>query len=206
MQSYRLVQEKCPNLVPVSVGNSLGGGCDGEVFEIIGQTDKVIKFCHLSSIVHEIDEQYNQVSKVLNYLIHNPNPAYAHVYAHTCLGNYTIKSGNYIEQQVLLYYYTMEKLFIISDDERRVFSTLVSHEDREKKKDYGPEKVSKILDDLSRGLDFDAERVTFFCENFRKYAVRHLDVHPRNIMKDSAGNFKLVDFDRAQLLGDSYES
>ena len=205
MLVYKLAQDNCPNLITLPVGDKLGEGSDGEVFDIIDQPDKVIKFCKLSNDIHEIDINYNQISQVLNYLIQNPSMVCAHVHTHVCLGTYTKKLGSYFEQQHLLYYYTMEKLLKISDDEQKVFSTLVSHEDREKKKDYGPEKVSKILSDLSRGLDFDAERVTFFCENFRKTAVRHLDVHPRNIMKDSAGNFKLIDFDRAQLLGDSYE-
>ena len=56
-----------------------------------------------------------------------------------------------------------------------------------------------MLSGLSSGLDFDEEKVIFFVNNFKKSPIIHNDVHVRNIMKDCDGNFKMIDFDRAEL-------
>lgn len=201
MLVLKLLQKNCPERIPYSVGAKLGDGADGEVFNIADQPDKVVKFCVLyetGSI--KLETKYKSISNVLSYLVDNPSPVYARVYVHDFMGSYTRTVWGNKQQRYFLYYYATEKLEKISEDEYRVFNSLVSHEDRKKKKDFTPQKVKEMLAGLSRGLDFDAERVTFFHDNLRKSSVIHLDVHPRNIMKDSIGNFKLVDFDRTQLV------
>jgi hypothetical protein len=52
---------------------------------------------------------------------------------------------------------------------------------------------------MSRGLDFDADKVTLFCQNLHQAHVLHDDIHVRNIMKDATGHYRLVDLDRAQI-------
>jgi thiamine kinase-like enzyme len=92
----------------------------------------------------------------------------------------------------------MEKLHPLSEDEIKVFHSLVSHEDQNKIKKYSSLEINKILQGLSIGLDFDLHKVMFFCKNLNKLTIQHSDLHPRNLMKDSDGNFKLIDFDRTK--------
>jgi serine/threonine protein kinase len=203
MLVLKLCQQFCPDKIVHSIGNRLGDGADGEVFDITDELDKVIKFCVLYETGSvKLLNTYKYISKSLNYLMLNNDPAYARVYAHEYMGQYVRDAWQNKKQKYILYYYVMEKLQQISDDERKVFDSLVSHEDRGKKKNYTPDKVKEILLGLNRGLDFNFERVIFFYDSLKKSKIKHLDMHPRNIMKDANGNFKLIDFDRTQFIGD----
>lgn len=194
----QLSQEK----LPVEPGERLGDGADGEVFTIKGDDTKVIKF----GILYERHDRgftnyYKQIQRVLDYLIRTYPSAYARVYEHGYLGTYSRpmaswKSG---KQGFIIYYYIMEKLYKTSEDERKVFHSLLSHEDRGIEKKFSPEKIREMLSGMGRGLDFDAEKVTLFCENIRSAPISHLDIHVRNIMKDETGMFKLIDLDRIEL-------
>jgi len=198
-----LCQNLCPDQIPVVPGERLGDGADGEVFEIKDEPDKVIKFC----IFYDNDDcdaaihYFEHTVPNLKYLINNPMPICARVYAHMSMGSFrrdfaSSKSG---KQSFVLYNYIMEKLQKISEDEKKVFHSILSHEDRGIEKNFTVEKVTEMLQGLSRGLDFDAERVIFFYEKLISGSLIHMDLHPRNIMKDAEGNFKLIDFDRVQL-------
>lgn len=194
-----LCRQLCPDKIPVPTSNKLGDGADGEVFEVDGQPDKVIKFCVLyerGSVVPV--KAYAKIAKSLDYLVHNPLHTYARVYEHAYMGEYSRITWGNIPQKYVLYYYTMEKLNKISEDEKKVFHSILSHEDRGKKKNFSTEKVREMLRGMKTALDFDEERVTFFCDNLRDSPLSHLDIHVRNIMKDSAGYFKLIDFDRLE--------
>jgi thiamine kinase-like enzyme len=90
----------------------------------------------------------------------------------------------------------MEKLNKISEDEKKVFHSIMSHEDQNLHKNFSMSKIKNMLQGLSMGLDFDASKIIIFCENLRSTVIHHNDIHPRNIMKDNFGNFKLIDFDR----------
>jgi hypothetical protein len=187
MLVHKLCQKFCPDEIP-ELSTRLGDGADGEVFELTQDPNKVIKLCV------SFNDSINQVERVLHHMINSPAPTHARVYEYVRLGCYRT------EIVYWLYYYTMEKLQKISDDEKKVFHSIISHEDCNAEKNFSLIKVKKMLKGLSKGLDFDAERVIFFYDNCRKTQVAHLDIHVRNIMKDAAGNFKLIDFDRAQLL------
>ncbi len=197
MLVYKLCQNLCPEKL-VTVGARLGDGADGEVFELTD--DRVIKFCVLYETgSKKLENTYKYISRVIDHLIAHPSPVFAYVYEHVFLGEYSRIAWGNQRQRYFLYYYTMEKLNKISDEERKVFDTIVSHEDRGKKKDFSTDQIKEMLSGLAQGLDFDTEKVIYFCGNFKKSPVTHLDIHPRNIMKDGAGNFKLIDFDRAEL-------
>jgi RIO-like serine/threonine protein kinase len=90
----------------------------------------------------------------------------------------------------------MEKLEKLSDDESKVFFTLLSHEDNNKKKNYTEENAIEILNKLKIGLDFDFDKVLYFFNKIMLNEINHLDISERNIMKDSCGTFKLIDFER----------
>lgn len=194
-----LCRQVCPDQIPSSLGERLGDGADGEVY-VMDDPTKVIKLC----VLYErgslnIKQNYaKQISKVLQWLIDTPSHTHARVYELKYLGSYT-REVVWGKQKYLLYYYTMENLQKLTEDERKILHTILSHEDKNIKKDFSPSKVQEMLEGMSRGLDFDKEKVTFFCNNFAKTPVVHLDIHVRNIMKDTDGNFKLIDFDRAEL-------
>ena len=197
----KLCQQFCPDKINFALSNRLGEGADGEVFELADQPDKVIKFCVLYEYPNSsLKENYVKINNTISYIKYNQLPAYARVYEHMYLGKYNrpiewSESG----QDYILYYYTMEKLLKISEDERRVFHTVLCHEDRNLKKNYSIPEIKKILQGMARALDFDEKRVMFFYENLKNCSLIHNDVHVRNIMKDKDGNFKLIDFDRCEL-------
>lgn len=197
-----LCRQLCPDKIPYPPDVRLGDGADGEVFSIAGEPDKVIKL----GIFYErhdgsFEKHYKHIQKVLDYLIASPPAAYARVYEHGYLGTYKRKAEHWRsgEQKFIIYYYTMERLGKISEDEKKVFHTILSHEDRGIEKNFSPDKVREMLQGMSRGLDFDAEKVILFCNNIRSATVSHLDIHVRNIMKNEAGDFKLIDLDRIEL-------
>jgi len=200
MLVLKLCQQLCPDKIPLVPTNKLGDGADGEVFDVEGHEDLVIKF----SVLYETGStkarsEFKHIKKVLDYFQSNHVPTHAHVFAFEQMGEFEREiAWSNKKQPFILYYYTMEKLFKLSEDERKVFHTILCHEDRGIKKNYSPQKIREILKGMQAGLDFDMERVTFFVDNFKNVPINHLDIHVRNIMKDPQGSFKLIDFDRAQ--------
>lgn len=198
MLVLKLCEQLCPEKILVIPSTKLGDGADGEVFDIVDDPYKVIKFCLLLETMNNFNDYYNQMRSAIKHLQDHPSHTYARVYTYAYLGEFS-RGEAWSEQKFILYYYIMEKLYKTSEDERKVFHTILSHEDNNINKNYSLVEVRKMLKGLSRGLDFDAEKVIFFCNNFKKTPVIHNDIHVRNIMKDADGNFKLIDFDRCKL-------
>jgi serine/threonine protein kinase len=200
MYVYSLCRQLCHDKLPVQPVERLGDGADGEVLSIKDQPDKVIKLCVIYDHPARELKEYQQIQQVLDYIMNAQPPAYVRVYKHGYLGTYSrqiYKVPNKCEkQEFLLYYYIMEKLYKITEDEKKVFHSIISHEDRGIEKNYSPEKVNEMLQGMSRGLDFDVEKVRVFYYNLRQAHVLHRDLHVRNIMKNATGDFKLVDCDR----------
>jgi serine/threonine protein kinase len=197
MLVYKLCQESCTDKIEVIPSIKLGDGADGEVFEIKEDPNKVIKFCTLFDYNMDLKKSYKNISQIINYLISNSPQTYAKVFSHKYMGEYS-RDTVWGKQKYILYYYTMEKLMKLSEDEKKVFHSLISHEDQGKQKNWSSIKLKEMLTGLQTGLDFDRKKVIFFMENFVKIPIIHTDIHPRNIMKDASGNFKLIDFDRAK--------
>ena len=200
MQVLKLIQQHCPHDLPGRIGFWLGDGADGEVYSVEGLPSKVYKFGVLFDYTsHTPSEKYKGVDGVLSYLCANPSPAYATVHSHTRLGQWYQPQYSGVPEPYILYYYSMERLQKLSEDERKVFHSILSHEDHNIVKNYSVKKLQKMLQGMERGLDFDLEKVISFSDNIKKTPISHGDLHPRNIMKDYRGNFKLIDFDRATL-------
>jgi serine/threonine protein kinase len=196
-----LCRQLCPDKLPVQPEERLGDGADGEVLTIEGQPDRVIKL----GIIYEHPARelkvYKQIQRVLDYAMTTQPAAFVRVYEHGYLGTYSRKVVEWRKdkQEFLIYYYIMEKLNKLNEDEKKVFHSIVSHEDRGIDKNYSLEKINDMLQGMSRGLDFDADKVTLFCQNLHQAHVLHDDIHVRNIMKDATGHYRLVDLDRAQI-------
>lgn len=187
-------------------GKKLGDGADGEVFELSNDPDKVIK---ISAIFEDyslapfnsVDDKYLSIANTLDFLLENKVPYYATLFNHSKIGTHQRPyfSNNCGTQEYLLYYYIMEKCYKLTEDEKKLFHTLLSHEDRGVIKKFTDIKFKEILFGLSRGLDFDEQKVIFFYESIQSSKIIHDDLHPRNIMKNKFGDFKLIDFDRLHL-------
>lgn len=201
MQALSLCLKVCPEKIPVVPTTNLGDGADGDVYDIQGDNNKVIKFCVLYDFCkdEDIESTYNNIDIVLSYLENNNISICAHIYSHGLLfrGFRETVSG---KQKYILYYYIMEKLHKISEDEKKVFHSIISHEDSGKSKNFSASQVKSMLIGMQRGLDFNVEYVINFYNNLINCPIQHGDLHCRNVMKDKNGKFKLIDFDRSKLL------
>ena len=191
MQVLQLLQK---NNIDLNLGKELGSGlADGQVFQL--DNDRVIKL----SILYEIEDinlQYERIEEVLQYLIDFVPSAYARVHSYK-----KIFSGKKEEQRFIIYQYVMDRYVKITDDEEKVFHTILSHEDRNLKKNYSIKEIENICSMLNIGLEFDIDRALYFCNSIiENKIIQHNDIHQRNIMKDNNGNFVLIDFDRAKLI------
>ena len=194
-----LCYKNCPNKIPSNLSTKLGDGADGEVFLLNGEDDKVIKLSILVDYWEDYNLIFSNIENVFRFLMHEQPSTYARVFNFSKL----TESFRYLhdgsKQNFILYSYVMEKCFPLSEDEKKVFHSILSHEDLGIEKNYSEERVKEMLSGMARGLDFDEERIIFFYGNFKKVPIHHRDLHVRNIMKDAFGNFKLVDFDRTTL-------
>lgn len=199
MMVLSLCRQLCPEKIPMGIMQKIEDGADGEVFDL-EDPSKVIKFSvHYDQFNGLFNSHFtNNIDSSIKYLIKYPNDLCARIHAYECMGTFERTFDQY-NQKFILYYYIMEKLNRISDDEKKIFHSICSHEDNLIVKNYPMFKIKKMLEGLSRGLDFDFEKVIFFCERLQKSPIEHLDLHPRNIMKDNVGNFKLIDFDRIKI-------
>ena len=200
MNVLSLCQEFCPDKLPVEIGDRLGDGADGEVLDIVGEPDKVIKLGILYeySTDNMVDRLYS-IYEVIDHIIWSQPRPCVRVYKHGCLGMYSRPNNVMGEEKFIVYYYTMDKLAKLSGDEKKVFHSILSHEDRGIEKQYSSQKIDEILKGLSAGLDFDAKKVRLFCDDIESCGIIHGDLHPRNIMKTSGGDFKLIDLDRCSI-------
>ena len=176
--------------LPTNIGDEIcRSGADGQVFKLIDEPNKVIKLCAL----YDSYAKYEQIRNTIAFCIQQYPGEYVRVYEQNYLG---------VERDFVLFYYVMERLNKISEDEEKLFHSIISHEDRHIIKDYSSAKLDVMLKNMAKGLDFDAGRVRFFYENIRQSSIIQTDLHPRNIMKDDVGNFKLIDLDRCKLKGE----
>ena len=201
MQVKKLLHQiKYPNIDSFNCGDEIGSGSDGQVFNISGQPNRVVKFSVIyDPFDQDIYEMYERVNSVLSFIKKNKPVVCARVYDHAFLTEGSRKTVHGFDQKFLLYYYTMEKLYKTSEDERKVFHTIMSHEDRGIIKNYHGESLRKVLAGLRLGLDFDEEKIILFNSNLRRSPLRHLDMHVRNIMKNKSGDYRLIDFDRMEI-------
>jgi serine/threonine protein kinase len=194
------------NLINTSMLNrfhldcELGSGADGQVFSLLNDSGKVIKFGILfDDCSNTVDQQYDKLNQVLSYIKCKKTNLFVKVYQSDFLlkGTRSTSDGN---QNYLIYYYLMDRLNKLSDDETKVFHTIISHEDRNVVKNYSYDRIQEMLRQMQRGLEFTLAKVnSFYNKLLNNKEILHLDIHPRNIMKDHCNNYYLIDLDRSQL-------
>lgn len=208
MKAFSLSKELCPDRIPVLPGKYLGDGADGDVYLIANSPDKVIKFVVLYEGKEDIDRLFLHRMNVLSYLQNNPHQSLAEIFSYGYLGfsyrnqiRYDSKDNEYIyKQKYILYYYIMERLLPISEDEKKVFYSSISHRDMgDLRQEYSIMEIENAINDMASYLVFDKSKAIDFCKNIIALPFNHRDIHERNIMKDKSGNFKLIDFDRTSL-------
>ena len=190
------VLDKCSNLISFQLKEKLGDGADGEVFQL-EDSEKVIKLSILYDLDYNTDliQKFKNISKNISTIQKNKLKHFAAIYEYglVCRSSRKTFLG---EQKFIIYYYVMEKLFKLTIDERKVFHTILSHEDLNLEKKFSSHQLDSILNGLSFGLDFDFTKVRNFYFQTIENSIQHNDLHVRNIMKDKFGCFKLIDFDR----------
>ena len=146
MMVLSLCEKFCKDKIPFNISKKIGDGADGECFDLLDSPDKVIKL----SVLYEYDRgdietQYKQsISPIIDFLISNPITIFGKIYSHNYIGSFS-RDFNGSPQSFIIYYYVMEKLNKISDDEQKVFHTILSHEDRGLNKNFSIADVKKIL-------------------------------------------------------------
>lgn len=181
-----------------NLGQSLGYGAHGEVFEVLGDSDKAIKLSVLYDAYDTpIDHMFNNILQVHTYLKGKCIFPLASIYefAKISEGSRDTVDG---KQKYITYYCVMERLLPLKEDDKKVLKTIcdIYNKNVEQKKP-----IKNILKELSCWFDFDQHKVLEFYDALVKCPISHNDVHRRNILKDKYNNFKLVDFDRSSFNG-----
>ena len=160
--------EKMPDCFP-GLGEKLGSGVDGSVYALSdGSVDK-------------FSSAYDK--QLLAEIATGKHPHFVEVF------DFGVGESG-------MHFVVMERLYPITDDEAKVFHTIISHEDRGLSKTFTLARLDEVLDGLSVGLEFDKKAVVAFYRQVRSDAMTHLDLHERNLMKDKGRRFKLVDLNR----------
>ena len=199
MQALKAIQTIFPGKVAYPIFDKIGDGADGDVY--LTTDDNVIKF----SILYDLPERYDLDLKILKVIsnlkmIKDDSPQH---FAKIININYIGQSSRATvdgEQKFHLYYYVLERAYKLSEDEKKVFHTLFPQEwDNNKTYPTNSFEAEKIIKDLSKYLDFDADKVNMFYTLAVTSKFHHNDPNVNNIMKDKDGNFKFIDFDRIKV-------
>ncbi len=190
--TYHLVESILGDKAP-PVGKLLGEGFHGQVFEVPGDEGKVIKYSRVLETMSDVPlkEFYNNLTAVLAEQQKNAYPCYVNILDFRFL--YEGKHPQHYYQNYILYSVVMEKLIPISFDEKRVFDTIVK----------GKGTVEELVAGQKDWLIFEPEKVLTFMAQVNSTPLFHNDFNSRNIMKDSEGNFKLIDLDYAEIKKDN---
>ena len=171
----------------------IGDGADGTVYETISK--EIVK---VSVFLNWDNQDIYQVQKnILGSLKYIEKSEPQHLVKISEIGSiiYITKFRSiHGDLDAFIYSYKMERLNHLSDDEKRVFES-ISHRDS----GNHPEINKKTFEMTERLCDFyelDFKKTSLFLKSIATSHIIHLDIHPRNIMKDNDNNYKLIDLDR----------
>ena len=179
----------CPDkILSPSFLEKLGDGFHGEAY-LIPESNQVIKYSLVNQEMIEVllKDFFNDFQKVICYQQNNNYPCFVKV----------LNFNSLVESDDSVFYSTtMEKLNLISVDEKRVLKTVVrAHRDLERTW----AQILTLVRNQSYWLDFDLDKMVSFINLLEDSPIVHHDMSSSNIMKDENGNFKLIDLDFSKL-------
>lgn len=182
---------------PFPTTHQLGYGADGQVFAMPNQNDRVWKL----SLVHKetkaaCQEEVKRTIQNYEWIMSNEHPNIAKVYDVDYIASGERDTGYYL-RHFAMFYSIIEKLEDFTVDEFKVISSLLQAE-------YASltslRNFPTVLNELRTFLTFDYDKVMEFQQFLLDCPIRHNDLGiSMNVMKDSHGNFKLIDFDRIEI-------
>lgn len=188
----------CESYSDIEIPSALliGRGVDGDVYDLSnGMVMKLSTF--KESNLDLLENSIKRITEVFDFIIKNNPATYAKVYE-CVIYNHILQINGGVAEYLLQFSTKLEKLNELSLDEKKVFDSILSHQDSGSTKNYSISKIKEMLIGMGTALDFNFKKIMFFCRNLEP-GIRHNDIHTRNIMKDNSGNFKLIDFDRCTL-------
>ncbi len=188
----------CPEKLLPSL-EKLGDGFHGEAYLI--PDNRVVKYSLISqSMIEHLEinqplQFFRELEKVIQFQIKHNHPAFVRIFDFNLLsfGSSHVKYGS---EDVVLYSTTMEKLNLVSSEEKKLLKTI---EYRDVKASW--KNIIKDVREQSSWLDFDLEKVISFIYLLKDSPIEHKDMGSSNILKDNDGNFKLIDLDFSRLKG-----
>jgi hypothetical protein len=177
-------------------GEKIGEGSQGEVYNYTPSNDRVVKYSVIYDyyFTNTLDKKINSFFNILVDLKNNPENIFPIIFDFNAL-HWSKRQTIDGPQDYVIYYYIMNKLNKIDDDENKVFHSIMSHQDNNKKHNFTYKQLNDTLNGLSYGLNFDKQKITEFYFKVLSSKYHHGDITGRNIMKDYLNNFKLVDLD-----------
>lgn len=191
---FNHLQDDCLTYLPFRVGQRLGGGIHGTVFDLPDEHNTVVKIANIYSDVYDdYSAKFQRISKTYQFIIDNTNDALVKVFDFGQLYEGLIKSS-YSTKTGIIYYAKMEKLLPILEIEQKVFKTICDV--------YNGlisinRPIKDLIYELKEWFSLDEVKIFEFYDNLHSLQIEHRDVEVRNIMKNSVGQYKLVDFDLA---------
>jgi hypothetical protein len=185
------------NVKTFNLGAEIGYGADGQVFDLKDDSSKVVKIGVLYD-VHEtlsLDDSFNAIEKNYRHFINGSETHFVNIFEFGMIGKGTRNTVAGPENYIV-YYIIQEKLFSMSEDEKKALKTVCDVINGVVK---NSKPVSSILKDLNNWFDFDYSKVNGFFEQVKCSKIQHLDFHRRNILKDANGCFRLIDLERLNI-------
>ena len=184
-----------------AVGRQIGRGTQGEVFELLSDSDRVLKCAYLDSDVSHTVEKNESIKKsflaVMKYLKHYQHSCFLKVYDYGVVDARKIpnaKSG-----RIHISFSIVERLKKLEPREEYLFDTI---EPYTQKRSTDFEKVRRMIRDHASlyEMNLDTEKLMNFYNKLICAPVNHNDMCGSNFMKNTAGDYKAIDLDRATMM------
>lgn len=180
------------NIEETKLGRKIGSGTQGAVFSVSNSPNKVFKLSYLKPLVkfnfkETINERMVHYALVMDFLFKNKLPCFPSIYKYG-INRVHDKNGSIISWSL------QEKLFNLNRNEITALDSLSYFFNKrceiEELSSILEEKISKMV--LQKQL---AAQILDLYKSYYDSPIEHNDIHYLNFMKDSSGNFKLIDFD-----------
>lgn len=179
-------------LFPVGL-TKIGDGADGTVYETFNK--EIVKVSvYLNWDHQDIYEVQKKILGSLDYIYKNKPDHLVKIYDIGKINYITKFRSVHGDLDAFIYSYRMERLNHLSDDEKRVFES-ISHRDTDRPAVID-KKTFEMTETLCDFYDLDFKKTSLFLRSIATSHIIHLDIHPRNIMKDNDNSYKLIDLDR----------